>query len=163
MINPKLWKMLERRPYNTGSEYIDNLFGAGYRVSDWVEDIARKPNFSINNVSWPLPLVRMSLHQFGFSTPTILEDFYSAFVKEGFECPPPESALALRFVYNEQPVGEWLRIATPMNAMVDSDGVPHLPKLGHALGRYFLETYWSYPNAVFHPHNEFVLVDRRFA
>jgi len=41
--------------------------------------------------------------------------------------------------------------------MIDSDGVPHLPKLGRALGMYFLETYWSYPDAVFHTHNEFVV------
>ena len=35
--------------------------------------------------------------------------------------------------------------------MVDIDGVPHLPKIGKALGFFFLETYWSYPDAIFHP------------
>ena len=39
----------------------------------------------------------------------------------------------------------------------DSDGSTHLPKIrGKALNKYFIETYWSYPDAVFHPHNEFV-------
>ena len=37
------------------------------------------------------------------------------------------------------------------------DGIPHLPKLGCALGKYFIETYWAYPDAIFHPHNEFVV------
>ena len=55
-----------------------------------------------------------------------------------------------------QKKGEWLRFATPMNSMVDVDGVPHLPKLGRALGYFFVETYWSYPKAIFHLHNEFV-------
>ena len=32
-----------------------------------------------------------------------------------------------------------------------------MPKLGKALNKYFIETYWSYPDAVFHPHNEFVV------
>ena len=41
--------------------------------------------------------------------------------------------------------------------MIDSDGVPHLPKLGRALNKNFIETYWSYPNAIFHPHNEFIV------
>ena len=41
--------------------------------------------------------------------------------------------------------------------MIDTDNVPHLPKLGSALGKYFIETYWSYPKAIFHPHNEFVV------
>ena len=22
---------------------------------------------------------------------------------------------------------------------------------------YFIETYWAYPNAIFHPHNEFIV------
>ena len=39
--------------------------------------------------------------------------------------------------------------------MIDTDNVPHLPKFGRALGFYFLETYWSYPNAIFHPKNIF--------
>ena len=41
--------------------------------------------------------------------------------------------------------------------VVDSDGIPHLPKIGYALNCYFVETYWSYPKAVFHPHNSFIV------
>ena len=44
-----------------------------------------------------------------------------------------------------------------MRSMIDTDGIPHLPKLGCALGKYFIETYWAYPDAIFHPHNEFVV------
>ena len=56
----------------------------------------------------------------------------------------------------DQPKGEWLRIAVPFRSMIDSDNVPHLPKLGSALGKLFIETYWSYPKAIFHPKNEFI-------
>ena len=70
----------------------------------------------------------------------------------------PDIALRARFLYKEQKKGEWLRFAVPMKSMIDSDNVPHLPKLGKALGQYFIETYWSYPQAVFHPHNEFVVM-----
>ena len=45
-----------------------------------------------------------------------------------------------------------------MNSLIDSDGVPHLPKLGKALNSFFIETYWSYSRAIFHPHNEFVVM-----
>ena len=31
-----------------------------------------------------------------------------------------------------------VRFATPFNSLIDSDGVPHLPKLGKALGKYFI-------------------------
>ena len=78
--------------------------------------------------------------------------------KKGYKCVPPDIAIRTRFFYDEQKTGEWLRFATPMKSMIDSDNVPHLPKLGKALGKYFVETYWSYPGAVFHPHNEFVVM-----
>ena len=160
--NPlKPWKVLERLPYNNGHEYGQALIKKGYKISDWIIDVISKPDFQVNAVSWPLPLVRVRLDSIGFSKPTTLKEFYKAAVEAGFEMCPPEAALALRFNYDEQPVGEWLRVAIDMDKMIDSDGVPHLPKLGNALGRFYLETYWAYPDAVFHPHNEFVMIDRR--
>jgi len=68
-----------------------------------------------------------------------------------------EYAIYTRLIYDEQPTGEWLRIAVPFASMIDSDGVPHLPKLGKGLGKFFIETYWSYPDAIFHPHNDFIV------
>jgi len=159
----KLWKLLERPSYTSGSQYLDTLIKRGYRLSDWIVDIVSKPDFQVNTVLWPLPLVRVRLDSVGFSKPTTLKKFYKTAAHAGFENCPPEAALALRFNYDEQPMGEWLRVAIDMNKMVDSDGVPHLPKLGGALNRFYLETYWAYPDAVFHPHNEFVMIDRRLS
>ena len=156
----KLWKILEKAPYTSGSEYCKALTEKGYRVSDWIIDVVTKPNFLINEKSWPLPLVRVKLESLGFKEPTTLENFYKTATAAGFELCPPEAALALRFNYDEQPTGEWLRVAIGMDKMIDSDGVPHLPKLGAALKKFYLETYWAYPHAVFHPHNEFVMIDR---
>jgi hypothetical protein len=104
--------------------------------------------------------VRKSVKEFGFSRPTEIQDIYKEIKKYGFELVPPEIAILCRKYYNEQPTGEWLRFATPLDSMEDSDGVPHLPKLGKALGLYFIETYWSYPKAIFHPHNEFVMMTK---
>lgn len=158
---PKLWKMLERPSYRTGIEYCEALVSRGYRISDWILDVVQNPDFVIVDVVWPLPLVRVRLDMLGFSGPTQLENFYRVAKGEGFETCPPEVSLALRFEYDEQPTGEWLRVAIELDQMIDSDGVPHLPKLGAALKRFYLETYWAYPQAVFHPHNEFVMIDRR--
>ena len=66
--------------------------------------------------------------------------------------------LGLGFNIQSKKKGEWLRFATPMNSLIDSDGVPHLPKIGKALNCFFIETYWSYSKAIFHPHNEFVVM-----
>ena len=67
-------------------------------------------------------------------------------------------AIYSRLIYKKQKIGEWIRFATPLNSMVDTDKVPHLPKFGRALGFYFLETYWSYPKAIFHPKNYFFFI-----
>ena len=85
-------------------------------------------------------------------------NFYEELLKSGYELVPPELVLVARLNYSEQKTGEWLRFATPMKSMVDTDNVPHLPKFGKALGQYFIETYWSYPGAIFHPHNEFIVM-----
>ena len=69
----------------------------------------------------------------------------------------PLIAIGTRLFYDTQTKGEWLRMAVPFNSMIDSDGVPHLPKLGQGLNLLFIETYWSYPSAIFHPHNDFVV------
>ena len=63
--------------------------------------------------------------------------------KKNLELVPPEVAIYSRLIFKKQKVGEWIRFATPLNSMIDSDNVPHLPKFGRALGYYFLETYWS--------------------
>ena len=79
-------------------------------------------------------------------------------MKLGFSCVPPDVALVTRFHYEEQPTREWLRFAVPIGSMIDSDGLAHLPKLGKALGAFFIDTYWANPDRIFHPHNEFVVV-----
>jgi len=62
----------------------------------------------------------------------------------------------VRLVYMDRPTGKWFRIAANINSMINSDGIPHLPKLGRALSSLYVETYWACEDAIFHPHNEFV-------
>ena len=81
-------------------------------------------------------------------------------MQSGYKLVEPDLALEGEIVLNDQKE-EWLRFATPFNSMIDTDGVPHLPKLGRALNKYFIETYWSYKKAIFHPHNEFVVTKNK--
>jgi hypothetical protein len=99
----------------------------------------------------------VSVKSLGFKKPTELRKIYKAFKIKGYKLIDPPIAIYLRCIYKNQPRGEWLRIAVPLKSMVDSDGIPHLPKLGSALGKLFIETYWSYPKAIFHPHNFFLV------
>ena len=154
----KVWKILKPKKYKNISEYITILKKKGIYVSPWVEDIVKNKKNKIIITTKTIHLFRIKVSSLGFKKPTHLKNIYTKIKQKGFKLVPPDIAFRSRLQYPEQKTGEWLRFATPMNALVDSDGVPHLPKLGKALNRFFIETYWSYPKAIFHPHKEFVVM-----
>ena len=126
-----------------------------FRTSTWIDNIVKKKKFSLKKINLPIKLIKVSVKQLGFRKPTHLKKIYIKAIKKNLELVPPEIAIYSRLIYKKQKVGEWIRFATPLNSMIDTDNVPHLPKFGRALGLYFLETYWSYPKAIFHPKNIF--------
>ena len=150
----KKWKKLILNGDETADNIVSELIGKGYKLSDWIIDISRRLNSDLKR---EYELWTISLGDLGFDGPTKIKDFYAKLENSGYSLVPPEIALILRMEYKNQPTSEWLRIATPLNSMIDRDGIPHLPKLGSALGNYYIETYWAWPEAIFHPHNEFVV------
>ena len=156
----KIWKTVEKINFSECEELLKEFKNKNIKVSPWIEDIVKKNKYKFNNNKLPIKLVRKYVKEFGFNEPVELQKIYEEIGKLGYQLVPPEIAIYTRLLYKEQPTGEWLRFATPFNSMVDSDGVPHLPKLGKALGLYFIETYWSYPKAIFHPHNDFIIMDK---
>ena len=152
----KFWKKINIVHKNLNS-CLNDLKKKKIELSPWIIDIYKnkKNNIKYNNSEFYL--YRIKVKDLGFKKPTQLKIIYKSLKKNEFKLVSPDVALRARFVYLNQKKGEWLRFATPLNSMIDTDGVPHLPKLGSALGKYFIETYWAYPNAIFHPHNEFVV------
>ena len=152
----KPWKVISKISLKNTDECLKLLKRKGYIPSPWIVNIFKKKKISYKKIKKPIILYRVSLRELGFKKPTTLKKFYKK-LKIKYNLVNPAIALFARSIYDEQKTGEWLRFATPMRSMIDSDGVPHLPKLGKALKLYFIETYWSYPKAIFHPHNEFVV------
>ncbi len=128
-----------------------------YVVSHWIDDIVKRNKNKKYKKNKIVHLYRINVKELGFNKPTTLKKIYLKLKSKGFSPVPIEYAIYTRFMYDEQPSGEWLRIAVPLSSMIDSDGIPHLPKLGKGLGKLFIETYWSYPGAIFHPHNDFIV------
>lgn len=154
----KIWKTVEKINFSTCNELLEELKKNNYKISPWIEDVVKKNNYKFDNHNFPIKLVRKYVKEFGFDGPVELQKIYEKLTNLNYKLVPPEIAIYVRSIYKDQPTGEWLRFATPLDSMIDSDGVPHLPKLGKALGFYFVETYWSYPKAIFHPHNDFVMM-----
>ena len=153
------WKSIKVKKYKKLGDCLDDL-KKKYIISAWIEDIIKKNKNKKFNKDQKLKLVRIKVKNLGFNEPTTLNEIYKKLSKYGLKTIPMHYAIYCRFVYDDQPKLEWLRIATPFKSMVDTDNVPHLPKLGRALGKYFLETYWAYPQAIFHPHNDFIVMKK---
>ena len=151
------WKIIKECKFRNMSECVEMLLKKNYQVSHWIRDIAKRTETDFKNIKFPVTLIRVKVSELGIKSATTLKTIYNLLENNNFKLVDPLIAINSRFYYDEQPKGEWLRFAVPFNSMIDSDGVPHLPKLGQGLGMYFLETYWSYPDAIFHPHNEFVV------
>lgn len=151
------WKIINNFDYNNTQKYIEELKSKKYILSEWIIDVFKNYKSSLKKDDFPIILYRISVSDLGINAPTTLKHIYEELLKSGYELVPPELVLVARLNYSEQKTGEWLRFATPFETLIDSDGVPHLPKLGKALNKFFIETYWSYPEAIFHPHNEFVV------
>ena len=151
-----LWKKISKIKYKTIDHCI-NDFKKKYYLSFWIYDIFKKYKNHKFDKSKVYEIHKIKVRNIGFKKPTTLRNIYKALKLKGYNLISPDIAIYLRCEYKKQPKGEWLRIAVPLNSMIDSDGVPHLPKLGSALGKLFIETYWSYPKAIFHPHNNFLV------
>ena len=151
------WKIIDKFDCKNIHKYIIELTSQNYILSEWILDVFKDYKSKIKVDEFPIILHRVFVKDLGISEPTTLKEIYNKLEKKGFDLVPPELVLIARLNYDEQKTGEWLRFATPFNSLIDSDSVPHLPKLGRALNKFFIETYWSYPEAIFHPHNEFVV------
>ena len=154
----KFWKIIKKDKFKDLDDCFKKLKKKKIVLSPWIENIFKNKKNRIKYLNNDFYLYRIKVNQLGFKKATKLKLIYKEIKKSDFNLVPPDVALRARFEYLEQKKGEWLRFATPFYSMIDTDGVPHLPKLGRALGKYFIETYWSYPDAIFHPHNEFIVI-----
>ena len=154
----KIWKIIKKSNYKSVKHCVNDLKRKKVYVSPWIENIVNNKKNKLSITKNKVFLYRIKVKNLGFNKPTELRNIYRKIKKNKFDLVTLDIALRARLQYKEQKRGEWLRFATPHNSLIDSDGVPHLPKLGRALGKFFVETYWSYPKAIFHPHNEFIVM-----
>ena len=128
-----LFKKIKKIPFKNVDACLRQVKKNSF-TSPWIENIFIKKKIKYSNYK-NLEIHRVKLKNLNFKKPTKLKIVYKKFKKLNYELISPEIALYLRLIYKNQPKGEWLRISVPFDSMIDSDGVPHLPKLGRALGK----------------------------
>lgn len=154
----KVWKIIKPCRYKNILACLKAIKKNKMFISPWVENVVKNKKNKILITKKKVYLFRIKVSSLGFNKPTQLKNIYKKLKQKKFKLVPVDVALRCRLEYKEQKSGTWLRFATPMKSLIDTDGVPHLPKLGKALNKLFIETYWSYPKAIFHPKNEFVVM-----
>ncbi len=158
----EVWKVINPNKYKSLYNCLREIKKKGVHLSPWIENLIKNKKNKILFPKKKITLYRVKVKNLGFKKATQLKHIYKRLKKLNYKLVSLDIAILARLQYTEQKTGEWLRFATPFNSLIDSDGVPHLPKLGKALGKMFIETYWSYPKAIFHPHNEFVVMKNDF-
>tara|TARA_B100000029_G_scaffold432747_1_gene445163 strand:- start:170 stop:652 length:483 start_codon:yes stop_codon:yes gene_type:complete len=153
----KILIRIDKFEFKDTRECLASYDNKKFKYSPWIENIVNKYNYKYNNNSKPIELIKKSVQNLGFTKPQELKTIYVRISELGYGLVSPEIAIYARLLYTNQKNGEWIRFATPLDSMIDTDGIHHLPKLGKAFNLFFIETYWSYPNSIFHPHNEFIL------
>lgn len=153
-----IWKIIKPSKYKSVLHCIKDLKRKKIYISPWIDNIVKNKKNKLSITKNTVYLYRLKVKNLGFKRPTELRKIYEKIKKNNFDLVSLDIAFISRLQYKEQKDGEWLRFATPHNSLIDSDGIPHLPKLGKALGKLFIETYWSYPKSIFHPNNEFVVM-----
>ena len=131
--------------HKTVSEMQSAITDAGKKISDWGNGIMDQPAFTIAQQEEKLHLVETSVAEIGFPKGTTYKTFRERAVGtevefEGetytVELCPNEPGPQLRTEYDDQPKGEWLRVA--MEAITDSGGRLTLFDVGHVGGAVWL-------------------------
>jgi hypothetical protein len=124
-------------------------------LSPWVLALYADSGAMHCSMSELLGTTVLTVKDLGFHSSASLEAIYDKALASGLQFLSPNLALLVSLNSNLGPPGTWLRMATPLGALVDVDGVEHIVKCGAALGTRRIDTYYGYRHSIFHAHNEF--------
>ena len=142
------------------SNAILKILDKKFILSPWIINTFRKVKLK-KKYQLPIKVVEINLKKdLNILKPTYLQIIHRKLKKHGYELISPEIAMYTCLFLEIKKPGKWIRFATPLQSLVDDDGIPHLPKLGFGLKKKYIETYWAYKKAVFHPHNNFIVLKK---
>ena len=118
-----VWKTIQCGiEMKTSDEFRRALEGGGFLISDWANDVMRKPGFTVSSEKVELDLVIVTVAELGFPKGVTRKKFYERAQSLGLELCPLEAGPRLRLQYRDQPADEWLLMA--MEPIKDSADDP---------------------------------------
>ena len=125
----KVWKTIKLGTHKDADALRNALKKDNFKISDWANDIMGKSAFFVTSFEKKIQLVNVSVAELGFKNGATYKDICERAEELGLGLCPNEVGPQLRLQYQDQPKGEWLRIA--MEPITDSDGNLHIFRVAH--------------------------------
>lgn len=113
-----LWRSVVLGRHQTPDAYIASIEGRGRKANRWAREIAAKVVCAQQETE--LPLVDVLDTDLGLTSVYTTREFYQRAATFGLYPCPAEAGLALADQFDDQPKGDYRRVA--MEAIADSDG-----------------------------------------
>ncbi|KKW31675.1 MAG: hypothetical protein UY76_C0053G0007 [Candidatus Uhrbacteria bacterium GW2011_GWA2_52_8d] len=151
------WKVIKLGLHKSPEAYALALEAKGRKISKWARDILAQITCSQEVVE--LELVDVSGAELGFREAYTTRECYERAATFGLYPCPAETGSATSDQYDDQPPGEWRRIA--MEAIADSGGVLHVFNVGHGGVDLWLGTSDGRPEDRWDPDRRWVFCRRK--
>ncbi|TAL50584.1 hypothetical protein EPN81_02415 [Patescibacteria group bacterium] len=151
------WKLIKLGLHKSPEAYASVLEAKGHKINKWARDILMKITCSQEVVD--LELVDVSGAELGFTQVYTARECYERAVTFGLYPCPAETGPATRDQYNDQPAGEYRRIA--MEAIADSGGGLNVFDVYRDGGELWLETDSGHPDNRWNPGHRWVFCRRK--
>ena len=138
----------------TAEQLIKGLEQAGINISDNAKFMLKSQEFVAGKKAEEATLIRLTVADLGFKTNATINQIYERAEKLGLELCPADTGPHYRLKYQDQPLGEWIRIG--MRQITDSGGRPYVFGVAHDDDGLWLNSYWAKPGSEWDPASKFV-------
>lgn len=113
----------------TKDELVAELKAKGIKISDYAQDMLDSPDFTSQPNPEQIDLVRLKVRDLGFPDGATTDQIYAKAEEFGLELCPAEVGPYQRLKDQEQPLGDWYRVA--MKQISDRRGNPNVFRMEH--------------------------------
>lgn len=138
----------------TAEQLITELQGANINISDTAKFMLNSKEFVPTKNPEAATLICLTVADLGFKSDATTDQIYARAEELGLELCSSDVGPQYRLKYQNQPMGEWLRVG--MKQIADSVGYPYVFRLGRSDDGFWLYDYWAIPGSRWDPDYEFV-------
>lgn len=145
----------------TAEQLISEMEQAGINISDYAKLMLKSPEFVVSKNRERITLINLSVADLGFTRNATTTQIYERAQALGLELCSVDTGPNYRLQYQNQPMGEWVRIG--MKQINDRDGSPYVFNLERHGGGLWLYHTWAKPGSGWYPGNRFIFRLRKVA